>query len=1417
MRLIKNLLSLAMLLAIAMPLLAQQPTLPKNSDGFYEISNESSYEVFRQIVATGNPYANAVLTADIKVYNAIGGGDEQFHYRGTFDGQGHTVTLFDSSNEDLNNAATSGLFEYTKPGCIIRNLRLVGNMTTLTKDVECMGSIVCDATGTIIENCISEVNIGGFAKCRGGLIGVARGECMIENCGYIGLLASGDIASGLVGKNTQSLSIKSCYSAPYYSQYYDSEKGYVFTNGMPNHETCLNNYYCSTRHHDGLSMENQSGIELTPGEIANGKLCYLLNQGGKKGVVWYQHGDYPYPFKGTDGVMITSPDNGTTFQASASCSHDTRNVCKHCGFLNYDVEPLQATGSILIKEENVPSYYGNYIDNVVYSFDLNSNTATVRGVYLPDDPSDEPAFTGVKAIHIPESLKIVVNDYGDVQEVKVVSIAANAFKDNQALEYCYIPKTVTAIGEGAFSGCTNLKYLHFADGSGTAEQAPISLSLDFVENCTGLKKLYFGREMSWEVSDCIQSGGFLDEEGGGYAWYKSPFMTNVNTSEIYLGPSIARFSNVGNSDINQYHEFHAGNYEIDLKVCIMGDDSSLGTDLALGGFTDLTSSDYIYVNRSITEKFLHGNSFIGMGLYDECNSVTFGPYVKYIADRAFSGALWGQIKNVDLEKAYNLEEIGEKAFISCPFITSLNFSTTKLKKIGKEAFFGSSVKSVAFGDSLTNISEGCFAECEKLEGVYVPSSVTSIGKDAFAKCTSLNRVIFDDSDTELELKDQQFFGCGNIGNVYMGRNLSLDTNNTTNDKYSFKPKSGSTWSIGPEVTRIPSNLFVHSKYDGVTFNYSAQPLHFNDYLNCTANVISLDRDLICDTYNKPALPFAKANNKDIECINIGGNIRLIPAGMFEGCSKVTYIMIPDNIWKIGENAFKGCSAANIVCIMGSPYVDLSAFENCSSMSYLYLMGGEIQIDDRAFYNCNIKEIIPIFTTDPEKKSSEFAFDDYEYANTNLAVNDAVFNEAPWSKFKKKSNGVVTNIYETGSEQNPDNKYERASLPHTFTKDRFDLVYVPFDMDSYYFGADAEIYHLPKINGSEFKENITTNDAATYDIDNIVVNKVNIDYNNRLDKGETYLVKSKHEENSLGAYYNFFDAAYTTVSNEPTAVQGQQSNATLHEGDVSLSDAESGGVYVFDEGVIKLLNGDFEYERGKAHLHAASADGKQFVFNFKGVDSTERTAVFMTSKTDLSFNKYLDGYSSFYAADYNYIAPAWCEVYVVTSSQGNYVTTVKIEDNIINKGEAVLIKTSNKDANELTEYLTFATNGSTDPAYGSNLLKGVRDNTPVSDLGCDYVYVLSCNSETLNNVGFYKYSAGKILPAGKAYLDPSSLPAQQLANACLFLDDSAASGISSVPAADSNAMGGVYDLMGRRLKEAGYKGTYIINGKKVIIK
>ena len=1342
-----NLLSLAallLLLASAIPSFAQEddapsgeptapesflPTLPKNDNGYYVIETADDYETFRQIVATGNPYANAILTDNITVSNPIGGGAEHFHYRGTFDGQGHTVTL-DMDNTD-DDAMTVGLFHFTKPGCVIRNLHVSGKVYANDSRPH-TGTIIADATGTIIENCISDAKIYGESK-RGGLVGIARGKCMLENCAFVGEMPGGTARSGLVGENSQSLSIKSCYASPKFTSYMPGDVlPNLFTNRMESYEekvtgetevvyqTSLNNYFnynyqwATTFEH--INRDPAYANKVTDDDVSSGKLCYMLNVNGKKGVVWYQKDGLPYPFPVEGGQLVHSPFDDIIVQGG-ECNHHymVNNHCSHCGYISGTVEPLQRR-------------LGYCIDDVRYSYDDDNMTATVAGL-----------LSDVKAVHIPETITYMDN-MANIKTYRVTEIASRAFANTQ-IEYCYIPKTVKTIQSQAFLGCSGLQYVHIADGDLSENQEDLWLGKNVIEG-TSLEKMYIGRDLQWDDDDM-----------------EGPFNKNINLYDIFFGPSVTR---VGNQVVDASRSsLFVGDINI-KKVFFLGNDKSLDTNVEVCCYSTMSNCKDFYINRNVTGNCLTTENS-GGGLFDGCETAVFGPFVKTIAANSFKGiANPKPLKAVNLSHAFNLETIGSSAFYLC----------------------------------------------KSLKDITIPSSVSTIGSQAFASCEKLSRITFEDSDKELELNDNQFNGC-NIGVIYLDRTISGNSN-------SLHPKSSCAWIIGPKVKKLYKAHFAQGNFDEVTIlgSETQTPLLFDDYFDCGVITLSVDRILKCEQDGKEVIPFAR--KADIKFLNFGEHISHISANMFEGCTNIGFVMIPSNVAEIGFEAFKGCGM-QLVCIMGDAEVGKSAFANCTNLQYLYFMGQSATLDESAFSgNNNLKEVTVLFQKDPEVESSPNAFDGKAYDDVHLVSTESVnFTSDPWRKFQKLGSAYPTSVYTGDIEQNPRGNYDRATLSHVFPTGRFDLIQMPFNMDSYYFGLDAEIYRLSRSYGDRYEDAFTLGaEAMTYDVADVALTRVDMENEKTLEPGNFYLVKVNHEEKSMEAYGSFFDNDGVKVVHDDLVLKGLNSEANIYGGHAEKILDRISGYYVFDEGVIKLYNGGKNmFQQGGALIQSVAGNGKQMVFNMK-----EGESLLMSSKIDIPFNALLEGYASFYAADYNYIAPEWCNVYIVTSAEeGKSVTLEEIWNRTIPKGQAVLLKSNNegKLADNLVEHLTYAT-FCNDFAYTGNLLKGVDEDTPANQLSDEgFVYVLSCNSN-YQNAGFYKLSGDRVMPAGKAYLDPSGLSSQALAKACLFTLKDTVSGIKSRSESRSES-DAIYDLMGRRLKEAGFKGIYIVNGKKVVIK
>ena len=116
----------------------------------YLIGDDNDWHVFADKVNAGETAACAKLSADITspIVDMVGTSSNK--YLGVFDGNGHTLTVGLTANEDY-----CAPFRYTD-GAVIKRLRLTGNIETTARYA---ASIVASAGNTFILNCWSSVNI----------------------------------------------------------------------------------------------------------------------------------------------------------------------------------------------------------------------------------------------------------------------------------------------------------------------------------------------------------------------------------------------------------------------------------------------------------------------------------------------------------------------------------------------------------------------------------------------------------------------------------------------------------------------------------------------------------------------------------------------------------------------------------------------------------------------------------------------------------------------------------------------------------------------------------------------------------------------------------------------------------------------------------------------------------------------------------------------------------------------------------------------------------------------------------------------------------------------------------------------------------------------------------------------------------
>lgn len=225
--------------------------------------------------AAMEPGGSYKLTADIIVTEPYAS-----DFSGTFDGNGHTVTLKITAKTNY-----VGLFKTLAGGAVVKNVITAGSVTTTGK--KCVAGIAgyatdnvkienCKNTASItgnknvggilgeaynneesisvgIKNCANEGAVNGTGSAIGGIVGKMEGQNSIIDCYNRGNITGFNNYAGIVGQSTGALvaTIKNCYSVGAVTAYGASTNaGYALIGGGKNY--ALTNCYAIGQ--DGLNL-----------------------------------------------------------------------------------------------------------------------------------------------------------------------------------------------------------------------------------------------------------------------------------------------------------------------------------------------------------------------------------------------------------------------------------------------------------------------------------------------------------------------------------------------------------------------------------------------------------------------------------------------------------------------------------------------------------------------------------------------------------------------------------------------------------------------------------------------------------------------------------------------------------------------------------------------------------------------------------------------------------------------------------------------------------------------------------------------------------------------------------------------------------------------------------------------------------
>lgn len=158
----------------------------------------SSAKEFAAMDASGS----YTLTKDIIVTEPYA-----YDFIGTFDGNGHTVTLDITAS-----TANVGLFSKLAGGAVVKNVKVDGTVS----GTEGVAGIAAQANGATISGCINCAIISATGRYVGGIVGKLQGGT-VENCYNTGAISSSRNRpavnlGGIVGYIDESATVKNCYN-----------------------------------------------------------------------------------------------------------------------------------------------------------------------------------------------------------------------------------------------------------------------------------------------------------------------------------------------------------------------------------------------------------------------------------------------------------------------------------------------------------------------------------------------------------------------------------------------------------------------------------------------------------------------------------------------------------------------------------------------------------------------------------------------------------------------------------------------------------------------------------------------------------------------------------------------------------------------------------------------------------------------------------------------------------------------------------------------------------------------------------------------------------------------------------------------------------------------------------------------------
>ena len=539
------------------------------------------------------------------------------------------------------------------------------------------------------------------------------------------------------------------------------------------------------------------------------------------------------------------------------------------------------SGCTALSELTVPAINGTFATlfdgaaSANASFPASLKTVTVT----KDDTVDANAFKGMSAV-----TKI---DW----QTAPVEVGASAFEGCTALsELNLSTNKVETIGAAAFKNCKAL-------ASFTLSSKVTGVEASAFEGCAALATITVSDKLMMVGENAFKGTAWLAAQANGPVLLNKVFITFKGNDKTVEVPASATFiadaAFKGNTAVKEV-VIHDGVDYIGKNILV---DTAVEkvTVPFVGPAADSIDSlviSYLFGGENAVQNAMVMPSSLKEVVLTDCTM---------IPNQAFEGVAY--ITTVTIPATAT--SVNAAAFKNCASLEVVNYNAVNAV-IAADAFEGSNVAEVNFGEGVKTIPTYLCTANSNLLSVIIPASVTKIDGRAFA-------------------------GCYNITTV---EKYAENCTSVAADAFDYCHKLNEVV-LRDTVKHIPANLY--SRYGGSAIEIMTIPENITSiaesaFSNCTA-LKTLYFDPPACEIGDDAFTGCTSLNK----IVLGKKVTTIPSNLYAGNVAITELTIPETVERIDDYAFSGCTALEKITV-GDNLLDIGS--NVTNGSKWYDLQGD---------------------------------------------------------------------------------------------------------------------------------------------------------------------------------------------------------------------------------------------------------------------------------------------------------------------------------------------------------------------------------------------------------------------------------------------------------------------------------------------